>query len=270
MSVNVRRLIKFFASSLCMFLVAVSPCFGWGPEGHRVVAMIATKHLTPEAANKLKAMVGPHDTLAAISVWADDIREENPETAPWHYIDIPLTASTLDMRRDCREGNCVVARIEKFRTELANQSANPAVRREALEFLVHFIGDLHQPLHCEDNNDQGGNHVQVIFFHAPTNLHAVWDSGILQHEKERDIQLASDLDSRITPAEKTSWVEGSVESWAMESHALAREVAYGKLPSGPTPVLEDAYYDVALPVVERQLQRAGIRLAYVLNQALHE
>lgn len=256
----------FFA--VCALVLATSFTLAWGPEGHRDVAAIAQKNLKPETLAAFKAMFGPYDTLAAISVWADDIREEHPETGPWHYIDIPLTASSIDMNRDCREGNCVIGKIHEFEAVLKNKSADPAARRDALKFLVHFVGDLHQPLHCEDNGDQGGNKVQVIFFGQPMNLHAVWDGGILRREKVFGLRLAGDLGGRITPAEKTAWARGSVEDWALEGHALAVQVAYAKLPHDATPNLGDDYFNAALPVAELQIEKAGIRLAGILNHAL--
>ncbi|HEV2348674.1 MAG TPA: S1/P1 nuclease [Terriglobia bacterium] len=251
-----------------VMMLAATSTTAWGPEGHRDVAAIAEKNLKPETLAAIKAMLGPYDTLAGDSVWADDIREEHPETAPWHYIDIPLMASSIDMNRECAQGNCVIGKIYEFEAVLKNKSADPGVRRDALKFLVHFVGDLHQPLHCEDNGDQGGNKVQVIFFGQPMNLHAVWDGGILRREKVYGLRLAAELNSRITPAEKTAWARGTIEDWAMESHALAVQVAYGKLSHQTTPNLGDDYFNAALPVVELQIKKAGIRLASLLNQAL--
>ncbi len=253
---------------LLALLMTAGPALGWGPEGHRAVAMIAAKNLTPAARDRVQAMLTPHETLAAVSVWADDIRDEHPETGPWHYIDVPLAASTIDMEHECPAGNCVVAKIAEFESVLKNKSAVPALRREALEFVVHFVGDLHQPLHCADNNDQGGNKVQVVFFGQPGNLHAVWDGGIIRREKQWGAQLAATLESRITPEQRVEWARGSVEDWALESHALAVKVAYGKLPQGATPSLGDDYVNATLPVVEEQIEKAGIRLAHLLNEAL--
>jgi len=268
MPINYPLFMRRASFAACALLLTASSALAWGPEGHRDVAAIAEKNLKPETLAAIKAMFGPYDTLAAISVWADDIREERPDTGPWHYIDIPLSASGLDMNRDCREGNCVVGKIHEFKAVLKNKSADPALRRDALKFLVHFVGDLHQPLHCEDNGDQGGNKVQVIFFGQPMNLHAVWDSGILHLEKFYGLKLAAELNRRITPAEKAVWARGTVEDWAMEGHALAVQVAYGKLPHGSTPNLGDEYFNAALPVVELQIEKAGIRLAGILNQVL--
>jgi hypothetical protein len=107
-----------------------------------------------------------------------------------------------------------------------------------------------------------------MFFGQPMNLHAVWDSGILRREKLYGLKLAAELNSRITPAEKAAWVRGSVEDWAMEGHGLAVQVAYGKLPHGTTHDLGDDYFNAVLPVVELQIEKAGIRLASILDQAL--
>jgi hypothetical protein len=244
------------------------PALAWGPEGHRAVAIIAEKNLKPGTLVAIRALLGPYDTLAAESVWADDIREEHPETGPWHYIDIPLSASRLDMARDCREANCVVGKIQEFESVLKNKSADPASRRDALKFLIHFVGDLHQPLHCEDNGDKGGNTIQVIFFGQPMNLHSVWDGGILRREKLFGLKLATDLESRITSNEKAAWTHGTMADWAMEGHTLAVQVAYGKLPHEATPSLGEEYFNAALPIVDLQIEKAGIRLAALLNQAL--
>jgi nuclease S1 len=254
-------------AALC--LGGALPGLAWGPEGHRVVAVIAQMNLTPRARAQVNALLGPYNSLGAISSWADDTRVDFPDTAPWHFIDIPLQANTIDMATECPHSECVIAQVERFDRMLKDPHSSDADRRMALKFLVHFVGDLHQPLHCEDDHDKGGNLVQVTFFGRPMNLHSVWDSGILRQIKPYGNQLAEELDQRITPAERKKWEQGTVEDWALESHRLAREVAYKDLPRGPDPELGQAYLDAAIPVVETQLEKAGIRLANMLNQAFH-
>ncbi len=254
-------------------LCGAGPGMAWGPQGHRVVAVIAQANLTPVAREKVNALLGPYNSLGAISSWADDTRVDYPETAPWHYIDIPLDSNTINMGAECPQGNCVVGQIEKFEGILKDPHASEADGRAALEFLVHFVADLHQPLHVEDNHDQGGNKVQVIFFGQPSNLHSAWDSGILNRIQLNRIQpygnqLAAELGGRITPANRDAWTKGTVEDWALESHRLARDVAYKNLPAGAPPALDQAYVDAVRPVVETQLEKAGIRLANILNQLL--
>jgi hypothetical protein len=249
-------------------LAGALPALSWGPEGHRVVAVIAQMNLTREARAQVDRLLGPYDTLAAESSWADNTRVDFPDTGPWHYIDIPVAANKIDMARECPQDDCVIGQIEKYKTMLANSHASEADRRLALKFLVHFVGDLHQPLHCVDNSDKGGNMVQVVFFGQLTNLHAVWDSGILRQIRPYGNQLAQELNARITPQEKKLWKQGTLTDWALEGHRLARDVAYKRLPAGSPPELGQAYVGAATPVVEIQLEKAGIRLAEILNQSL--
>jgi nuclease S1 len=204
---------------LCLSTAAMA--LGWGPEGHRIVAVIAEMNLTPRARAQVSALLGPDNSMAAISSWADDTRVDFPQTAPWHYIDIPLDATTIDMASECPLGNCVVAQIEKFEAVLKNPHAKEADRRIALEFLVHFVGDLHQPLHCEDNHDRGGNQVTVSFFGGTENLHAVWDTGILSRDDPNPESLAVKMGNTISDANKSQWAQGRVEDWALESHKIS-------------------------------------------------
>jgi hypothetical protein len=158
MQSNNRAFLKRPYFVACVLSFGGSSALGWVPEGHRAVALIAEKNLKPETLQTVKALLRPYDMLAAVSVWADDIREEHSETGPRHYIDIPLSASSTDMNRDCQEGSCVVGKIQEFESALKNNTADPALRRDALKFLLHFVGDMHHPLHCEDNGDKGGQH----------------------------------------------------------------------------------------------------------------
>lgn len=251
-----------------VWLAGTGPALAWGPQGHRVVAVIAQANLTPAAREQVAALLGPMDSLAAESSWADDTRNDFSETGPWHYIDIPLDANSINLARDCPQGNCVIGKIEEYERVLKDSHTSEASRRLALRFLIHFVGDLHQPLHCEDNHDKGGNEVQVNFFGQPSNLHSVWDSGILGKIQPYGNKLADLLNSRITPVEKTQWSKGTLADWAMEGHNIARDVAYKNLPSGSPAELGQAYVDAATPVVETQLEKAGIRLAVILNRLL--
>jgi hypothetical protein len=142
-------------------------------------------------------------------------------------------------------------------------------RREALMFLIHFIGDLHQPLHSSDNHDRGGNSVPVLFHDRQTNLHSVWDSGLLGRlAPEEGLFPVLSLESA---KRRKSWSKGTVTEWAEESHKVGRKLAYGKLPKVPqsTPILIDAAYETAAdPAIRQQIERAGARLAMVLNAEL--
>lgn len=247
-----------------VLLVYSLPAFAWGPEGHRLVARMAQEMLTPDAAARLQVTLQPGESIASLASWADQVRNTRKETEPWHFIDIPVDSSGLNMQRDCPPAGCVLSKISDFRRQWLDPQLSPSARREALLFLVHFVGDMHQPLHCADNQDRGGNEVTVEFGGASMNLHHLWDSALLGRMPPED-QLFVSLSQAITPAEKADWERGSVEDWAGESFDLARKVVYGDLPQNHR--ADKTYERIADPVVERQLQKAAVRLAAILNQA---
>ena len=245
------------------------PTFAWGPEGHSLVARIAEAQLTPAARGRVAAILGPDTTMASISSWADQVRPSRANTAPWHYIDIPIDKPHLDMARDCPNGDCVIAKIEDFRKALNAPATAPAARREDLMFLIHFVGDMHQPLHSSDNKDKGGNDVHVEFFGRRTNLHSVWDSGLLGRMGTED-QLFGAL-STESARRARKWSKGTVESWAEQAHKAAQKTVYGRLPKvaagAPVPI-DAAYEKMADPLIREQIEKAGARLAAVLNATL--
>ncbi|MGP8248144.1 MAG: S1/P1 nuclease [Bryobacteraceae bacterium] len=255
-----------------LFVAALSlqlPAFGWGPEGHRLVARIAEQELTPKAKARIAAILGPGQSIAGIASWADEIRPSRPDTGPWHYVDIPLADRRLDMARDCPKGQCIVASLESFEAVLKDPRATPEERKEALLFVVHFVGDMHQPLHSIDNNDKGGNDVKVVFHGRPTNLHSVWDSGLLNH-MPKEPELFPTLDQQAEQ-HRGKWSKGRVEDWIEQSHRLAQKITYGKLPkpgANGVIVLNAAYEKAADGVVTGQIEKAGVRLAAVLDACL--
>ena len=237
---------------------------GWGPDGHKIVARIAERHLEAKAARAVRQILGPDRKLADIASIADDVRNE--QTGPWHYVNIPISSSVFEGALYCPNNHCVVGAIERFRDQLKAPGTSPQAAFEALYNVVHFVGDMHQPLHCGDRRDRGGNEVKVEFLGKPTNLHRVWDSGILDF-LHMDWEILARKLGKISKSKRSAWSRGSVESWAMESHDLARDVAYRfQTPASGPVVLGEAYARRGGPVVRRQLAKAGIRLAYVLNQ----
>ena len=250
-------------------MLAAVPLLGWGPEGHSLVARIAMTQLTPVARARLAEILGPEQTIESVASWADSVRPSRRETAPWHYVDIPIDRNRLDMARDCARDDCIVGQIEAMKRRLGAPDTTPERRREALMFLIHFIGDLHEPLHCADHDDRGGNTVRVLFFDRETNLHTVWDSGLISHMAPAD-ELFAEL-SREALRNAGKWDEGTVVDWAEESHRVAQKIVYGLLPKvadGGAVPLGAAYEQKADPVVKEQLAKAGARLAAVLNAAL--
>ena len=149
--------------------------------------------------------------LDSVATWADDHRRDHPETGPWHYINIPLADSSIDMARECPSGDCVIGKTEQFLAVLRDPKADQAAKAEALKYVVHFVGDLHQPLHDEGNGDRGGNGRHVAFEGHSDNLHWVWDTGLLERVNRNTEALAAELASRITPQDRAEWTKGTIE-----------------------------------------------------------
>ena len=249
-----------------MLLVCPVPTPAWGPLGHRVIARIAEQHLGPKARARLRFYFGKDMQLADQAMWADEVREQRPETGPWHYINIPPQATALQTKRDCPREDCVTAKIREFVgiARLAVRGKDQVT--DAARYVIHLAGDLHQPLHAGHLEDRGGNEIRVKFRGKDKNLHQVWDTGILSLSGEDELALADRLNARITPEKKREWLRGQPPDWAWESHLAAVQVAYGALPAGETKVLGDEYLRQARVVVEEQLAKAGVRLAELLNQ----
>ena len=159
----------------------------WGPEGHAIVAEIAEPRLTPAATAEVTRLLAmdtpPHEHLDEVASWADAYRAHgHAETGPWHYVDIPLDAGAADVFRDCPKSDCIINMLTGFAETLTDKARPDADRLKALKFVVHFVGDIHQPLHCADHGDRGGNEVHLTFLGRRTNFHAVWDGGIIEAE----------------------------------------------------------------------------------------
>ena len=278
-----------FALGLAMLLA--SPALAWGPVGHAIVADIAEVHLNPTArahvARLLKQDGARH--LDEIASWADAIRGDHPNTRPWHYADIPVSADGFKATRDCAARNCLVLQLIRHIRVLDDTDATPRSREAALKFVVHLIGDLHQPLHAADRDDRGGNDTPLTYFGHATNLHRIWDSTVI--ERALDLHTRADyqidhgavqaaarrLDAEIRPVAARQWTRGTlplqrrdtVVAWTNESHRLARAVAYGLLPETPrAPDWSNTYQKESWPYAKVQLQRGGRRLAAMLNAVL--
>lgn len=236
----------------------------WFDLGHRVVARIAEGRLTPHAAEAVRDLLGGQD-MADASIWADQIRGQRRDTGPLHYVNIPLEASAYDPQAQCGNGQCIVAAIASDRQILADSAARSIDRTEALRFLIHLIGDLHQPLHVSDNHDRGGNDTQVQFFGAGTNLHRVWDGQLIERSGMDEASYFARLKQQMASLDLTSFERGTVVDWAMEGHRIAVESAY-RIPRDRH--LSEDYEAASLPIVDLAIIKAGVRLAKVLNDAL--
>jgi hypothetical protein len=263
--------IRVYLPALLAFslLIPVHPCFGWGARGHRVAAKVAMKRLTPAAKQAIADLLNEGDSLPELAGWADggEAHRVEPKSAPWHYVNVPITASKYE-NRYCADRGCVVSKIKEFRAILTDPKTKRADRQRALLFFVHLIEDLHQPLHVGDNRDRGGNSTQVRFFGRGDNLHRVWDSSVIEHQRWNDGRWVEQVEARITPANAKAWSSGKVEDWATESLQAAK-LAYDPTGRGRPLVsgadLGEEYDDFALPIVTRRLAQTGVRLANELN-----
>lgn len=267
-------------AAIFVFLILFSTAsLAWGPEGHRMIGDIAESRLNTTARLHVKELLG-NDDLAAIAVWADEIRGERPETYGWHFVDIPENASGFSEARDCYRPddkhpytqqdhrNCVVDRIMMFERALADRNAPRQDRIEALKFLVHFVGDIHQPMHAI-GEARGGNDTLVSEFGSnqcgkyPCNLHFVWDTGLIEHTGFSEQRYVARLNELIASRKLAVQEDGTPAEWANESFSLAKRVW---LNDGGA--IDQTYFEKDIGIVNRRLALAGIRLAHMINQAL--
>ncbi len=290
-----RRILTRFVTG-CLLLSF--PALPWWETGHQAVARIAATHLTPAARTRIARILDVPDTpeavadgLAKASTWADETRSET-KTAEWHYIDLALQDTRAEIPARCKKDNCVTARIRIFAGQLASRTSDGRWSElNALRFLVHFVGDVHQPLHAADDADLGGNCERLIppIGNAKT-LHALWDGEILAKMEVDDRSLADSVESEIqkmTEEERQKLAAGNQDDWAWESHELALHLIYEKLhiplepvvfppncDSAPAeitqfqPKIDDLYIDSMKPVVRDQITKAGLRLARLLNESM--
>jgi hypothetical protein len=296
--------------------------FGWGCAGHQMIAFIARAHLTPTASAAVDRLLRdnpidpalsrfcrehPADLMADSITWADDVKS-TLKTGEWHYIDIPLAVTRGNAMEWCPpigpsvEGGdrpgCLLNALAAEIAILRDKTQPDAIRAEALRYVIHLLGDLTQPLHTDDNRDQGGNCValRTSYQERPTNLHSLWDSGLIAEEAKRkqftDAQFAAWLDREFSD-KWDAWSNSPVdlEAWAWESHGLDASVVYSGL-QPPVPVeprdagradkaacdektaqtgamhitIGQPYIDAAMPVIHQQLVKASYRVAGMLNQ----
>jgi hypothetical protein len=292
---------RFLASLLTLCIIYPFPAYSWWETGHQVVARIAAAHLTPAARTRIARILDVPDTpeaiadaLARASTWADETKNET-KTGAWHYIDLALQDHKSDIPERCKDDNCAPARIRLFSEQLAGHPAHPGNTRwsqlDALRYLVHLVGDIHQPLHTISDADLGGNCESLD---PPVgkakNLHALWDGEIVNEINTSDKALAEELDSAIDelgPHREHALAEGKEDDWVWESHELALRDVYHRLhipaepiefpascaeaPAEITSLKLDipAFYITQMkPVAREQLMKAGLRLARLLNESL--
>jgi len=280
---------------IILALGLIDSAFSWGTLGHNIVADLATQYLTTKAAANVKNYIPAGATLVSISTVADTYRSTNGGqwSAPLHYVDMDRGQTSVDLSRNCAQG-CVVSAIQNYtarlngsnpETELPKLTSKGPFRvpvemigvifpdiaePTSVEFLVHFVGDIHQPCHTGWLDDQGGNLVKVNWYTTSTNLHSVWDTSIITKYNSNYLTWSKELQNMI--AANTTMRDSftrvtSPLAWANEGFSQIRLGGVYKFTGNP-PTLGDAYYNANLPAVKLNLIAAGLRLATLLNRLL--
>jgi nuclease S1 len=259
---------RLLAACLLASLCWASAAHAWGPKGHRLVAALASDGLSPvaraEIARLLRGETEP--TLPGVANWADDLRESDADlgrrTARWHYVNLAEDDCRYVALMDCRNGDCLIEAIRRQRALLADRRQPDAVRAQALKFLVHFVGDAHQPLHAGYARDRGGNTVQVQLDGKGTNLHWLWDGEVIASAGMNERRYLRHLRRLPLPAEAKQ--SDDPASWAEASCRIVLDEDFYPL----RPKIEPAYFARWRPTADAQLRIAGHRLAVLLNEAL--
>jgi hypothetical protein len=270
--------IKVLAALTAATAVVPAPALAWGKTGHRVVAAIADTQLSGLARAQVEQILGPGESLDEAANWPDEMRSAPGQfwqktTVPWHYV----TLNGIVYDHAPPEGDALEA-LGRFTRALQDPNVGRADKQLALRFIVHLVGDLHQPLHNGKCCDRGGNDVKVTFFGKPTNLHAVWDSQMVDDEQLSFTELAAKLQRHISPQDVVMWWDINPRDWTSES-AEIRDTLYPTAADIPKPVkgkkrkkgeaalpeLSYGYVFKFRPVMERRLSQGGVRLAAYLN-----
>ena len=251
---------------LASTLLITQYAFSWGVTGHRVIGEIAQDHLTKKAKKELRKLIGK-ETLAWWANWPDFIKSDSTwnHASPWHYVDLPGHMEREKFIEELKKlpGKNLYTQVPAMLTELKDKSLPVEKRREALYFLIHLIGDLHQPLHVGRDEDAGGNKIVVYWFDKKTNLHTLWDSMLIEFQQYSYTEYAKLLNIADENRVK-AWQSGSMEEWFYESHVMSDSI-YDATPNESK--LSYKYNYQFQKIVEEQLLKGGVRLAALLNQA---
>lgn len=269
-----------------LLIVWAGSVLAWGAQGHRITGLVAQRLLTPEASDRIKALMGKTD-LAAFSIYLDvnkpRLDKEIPGSREWHYDDRPVCDAQAKKTDYCPNGNCASTQITRhYRALIDEHGVSDDQKRFAIYVLVHLIGDVHQPLHGSDHDDRGGNDVKVQFMlpsgqQRNTNLHSAWDTDFVRaaFTTSDERAIVQELVNRFT-SDIPAWQHGSTAKWLSETYDSATGFAYGGLPgfqcsnddfAAEKITLDASYVDKAIETVPVQLTKAGARIAYILNRA---
>jgi hypothetical protein len=243
----------------------------WGYTGHRTIGQIAQNHLNSKAKEAVKNLLGD-TSIADACTWADDARKEPEfaETANWHFLNLPLGLSFEDFKKyvDTLSQENVYSALNKAKVALTNPDASKMQKVHALKFIMHFVGDLHQPMHVSRAEDKGGNTIQLNYDDKGTNLHSLWDTKMLEKQGLTYDQLATKYDN-IAADDIKQWQSDPIVTWLWESYQITTQL-YAEIDLMNKRVIDDEYYQKHLPIVEKRIQQAAVRLAGVLNEIYPE
>jgi hypothetical protein len=248
------------------FVILLLALASWGWAGHKTVVGIAENHLSIKAKAGVQMLL--KDTaMTDVASWADEALNQPglKFTAPWHYANVPLGLTYDQFSKTLSDPNTVnIYNALQKSIHVLNQINNPpAMRAQALKFIIHLVGDAHQPMHVRRAEDKGGNTIQVQFDGKGTNLHSLWDGKLIGKQGLSVPQMTVDYD-RATPREIKQWQSDDIIKWLYESYQISSKL-YSELEKGNT--VDDKYYKDHLPVIQKRIEMAGIRLAGILNQA---
>ncbi len=265
----------FLAIFLFLCLFAAPSALSWRVWQHEVIAEVAEHYLLPETREEVRCLLGPRRRMADEAGWADRIRGWRRRTAPWHYLNWPLELEEPDFDVFSTERGNVVWAIEEQLPVFRDRERGRRKRREALKFVIHLVGDLHQPLHVGTGEDRGGNDVPVRFRGRTTNLHTAWDGKMYDDNRDSPGEHAARLLEGLEEEDRVRIMSGRPYDWALESHRIVREFVYPALEEladhrsrRHPPEISGPYAEAARPVMRRRMLEAGLRLAYLLNQAV--
>lgn len=244
---------------LCLSLIS------WGVVGHRAIGQIAHHHLTKKAQVAVKNLLGS-ESLAMVSTYPDEIRsyEKFAYTAPWHYVNLPQGLSYADFTKQLTSMDKpnIYKAILQCTNDLKDSNKTKEEKIFALKFLVHLVGDLHQPMHTGRSEDSGGNGIKIKLMRKEGNLHGLWDSGLIDYAGMSYKELAADCDV-IAKEEELAWQKDEVAKWAFESYQMSQEL-YKE--AAENPEFDYNYYPKHADFIKKRLAQAGIRLAGILNE----
>ncbi len=253
--------------SMMLVVVFAMLAISWGVSGHKTLAQIAENHLTEHSKNAIRSLLG-NQSLADVATWADDARRQPAyrNTSPWHFLNVPdgLTFPQFINEVKNQGNNNVYTALLKCERDLSDINTSAAQKAIALKFIVHFAGDLHQPMHISRAEDKGGNTIQVRYEMKGTNLHSLWDSKLLDHQGLSYNQIARACDV-ATPAQIKQWQSDDVLLWIFESYQISSQL-YAEISKSKN--IDEQYYSLHLPIIQQRLAKGGVRLAGILNNTL--